>query len=634
MIAVSQEAELDMALIEIGLGELGIPFEDEPEIIQRGRKLAEANDPEKTVREIFGYRITPDVRQAFYALEESDRVIAYGGHKLSKTHTVGAAVFGHYWFAQGCPLAEDGRPRGQLLVLMANKDDQVIGTSWKSIRAHAEVAARRGWDLPGRLTVPPIAVGWRADEREPLRWGIKSQGFKAPAKSATSPVLSAEAGLHHPEGVIVWAEEINRMPEAMWETVRGWGPSMVFGAFNPYVAEPGIKEKMDSGRWHVVNFSYLRYGPVLERAASIVQGAPEWEEVEAKIPGGATHIELEEEMRDPARCRPVAEGKSPDPSLGHFLYALPDLGTPEKPGPRVDGVPGHPDAMPKWWAAGELMTAGRLGLFPATSDRLVFSPIVLDQAARRWQELSDPTWSPRVVGVDTAEGGPDRFSEIGNFGRDAVDLWARYQAALGRKLDPLAAVAFAERCPDCEGSGCGRCWNGRSPLYLGRPRSVTKSDDPDVMAERISERYGTAPEYRLDEGGGGYYLRVPLERLGCKAVGIQFGSEGQPVEGHRAYLNQRARMYGVLAMAAVIGAAAIPPGHLGPLEREMVAALGLPEWQLAERKGGTFWRLPDKADIASALSIGSPDPADAAVLTGGIVTTVNKTLRRGKPGFW
>ncbi|MCZ6507097.1 MAG: hypothetical protein O7A04_03475, partial [Acidobacteria bacterium] len=255
-------------------------------LLDQAARWGEEDDPEKTVRELFGYRISPDVRKAYYALEESSPrwVVTYGAHSSGKTHTVGAAIFGHYWYARGARLAADGRPRGALMVLLANKQDQIQKTSWKAVREHAHVAAERGHSIVGYERVPPVGVSWRADESRPLHWAIVEQSFRPPAASATRLVQSAEAGLHHPEGVIAWIEEIDLMRASMWNTVRKWGLSTAFGAFNPYVADPAVQAMLDGDEWADIQFSALRLPHVIERDASA-------------IPGCVTHLEIEQAMR-------------------------------------------------------------------------------------------------------------------------------------------------------------------------------------------------------------------------------------------------------------------------------------------------------------------------------------------------
>ncbi len=602
-------------------GRLDLLRSDSERLLDQARKWAEEDDPEKTITELFGYRITADMRKALYAFVEADRLIAWGGHSTSKTWGVGGGyIFGHCWYAGGSVLAEDGRPRGGLLVLMAGKLEQIKRTSWETVRRHAEFARRNGHPILGQAL--PVDVGWRADAADPLRWSIVSQPYRAKAKASKERALQSEAGLKHDFAIYGWAEEFDTIPEQMVETVRGWDPlRKLFAAFNPQHAGAAIKSRLRSPEWETANFSALRWEPLLERRHE-AKGDPC--EVCGLAPGhdvhagaiGISHLKLEAEMRDPARCQPLPTGKDPDPAKGHFLYALPEADWLDKPGPRADGVPGHPDATPRWYVPGENFTWQRVGIFPAESEALVFSPAVLEAAADLWRSLESPTWGPSVAGIDTAAGGPDRVIEAANFGRDPVDLWLRYQGALSRKLDPAAAARLAMRCPACEGTGCGICWEGLSPFYLGRPRQVPKpGDDAEKMAAGIAEAHGIAPLYRLDAAPG-FWLKQPLERLRCRAELVHFGTRVAPerqVAGQRQYLNERARMFGVIAMAAAIGCAAIPPPELGPLEAELHDALGLPEWESVLLQGETWWKLPDKG----ATFTTSPDSMDAAGLAGG-----------------
>lgn len=578
-------------------------------LLEKAAKLGEENDPEKTIRELFGYSITPDAKQGLYALRDAvengaggvHQVLAYGAHSTSKTWTVGGGgVFGHYWYARGARLDANGESRGALLVLLANKIDQVQKTSWKTIREHAELSAKNGHPIIG--DVPPVGVSWRASTR-PYHWTITAQGFRPPAAAAGRPVQSAEAGLHHAEGVLLWTEEIDLMPESMKNTARKWGLSLQFGAFNPYIQSPEVMAMIDGGEWLPVQFSALRLPNVLNRDAEAV-------------PGLVTHLEIESNMRNAMLWRNLGPDATPDPTRNQIPYALPPTDMPDRPGPRPDGIPGHPDAEVVLMEPLEMETAAVLGDFSAVSESLVFAPAVITTANRLWNKLPRPTWSPRIVAIDTAQGGPDRFILEPQYGKTAFEIWRSYQSALDRKVSAQDALKQAVMCSECHGGGCKTCWGGLLPFYLGRPRELSKDPDPEEMATIMAEPFGKGPLYKLDRDGGGWYLQVPLRRIVARVEGIGFGTKALQHKGLRKFANHRAFMYGVIAAVSTIGGAAIPPSALGSLERELIAGFGVLKWEQSAT-GDRSWKLQEKPKVARILRIGSPDVADSAATTEG-----------------
>lgn len=588
------------------------------DVISRGRRLAEAGDPEKSLAEIFGYQLTPQSRKLVYALEAGGKVLAVGCHDASKTFIGGAYMLAWLWFCQGCLIDEEtGEPRGAVLVLVANKADQIATTSWQACQLHGRRAASRGWVLPGFEEAEGMKeVIWRARVAD---WYIRSQTFQAPAARSGALHVAAGAGLKHKYGVIVHIEEADRLPKAMFRTVEGWKPRCTFAAMNPYNAQGAAYDFIQGREWRTVWFSYL---PVrVEDRHPNIAGR------EVVIQGGCDHETLETEMRT-GLCEDRGPYPETDPDAGHhdFVYALPGPKVGPGGAPRPDGIPGHVDAALRVWRPQSEFDAGRLGNFPIMSEFTVFSMVHWRAAVEHGLQLTEPARPPDVVGVDCAEAGPDRFVAVPRWGPGAVELWKRYQAALmpqgSTQPTQAEAVAAALLCSTCAGEGCPLCFDGDRVIYFGQEVRINKTGEADEMARRLIANWGTKPLYRLDASGGGHWVAPAMRRLGCRAELISFGgSEGDRIPGQRTYYRQRSRMYGTIAAALTLpGAVALPPATGQPAD--IAAGCRVLQWEEApvtDRRGGkeTAYKLGDKLAVKAAVGA-SPDASDAFAATEGV----------------
>lgn len=616
-------ARLDSALLELAMQEAGVPLEEEPEIIRRGRKLAESGDPMAAMEEILGYPTTPDIERAIEKLEANPKVLAVGCHDGGKTFWLGGYMLIWRWFCQGCLPGDDGRPQGGVLALVSPKESTTLVTSWKAIRGHGARAAARGWDLPG---YDPESSGasviWRAKGLEQT-WFITAVSFKAPAMVAKSEVISAGSGLKHPTNLTVWGEEIDEIPRPWHRTIEGWGPECILFAYNPYSASGPAYDLAQGDEWAVATFSYLRVPQVLNRRID--------------TPGLADHLTLEREIKHHCKRMGAYPETMPDEKRHDFVYALPTCPEEDWAGPRADGFPGANNCPLAVFRPSIAVDAGRLGQFPVSSESKVFSGVAWAAAIELGEEFPEPSYPPDVVGVDTAEGGPDRFVAMPRWGPSAADIWRRYQTALKEELverpptpqriatrmvprSPASALAAALKCQRCLGEGCDRCRDGSVIIRYGEPREIQKTDSVDEMAARIIAPWGTVPEYRLDAAAGGHWIRPAIERLRATAVCISFGGgPGDELPGQRLYLNQRAAMCGKIAETLSLQGAVALPAH-SDLNRQAQIL----EWQMEARADGetaggklTRYKLPDKLGMKGLLGGMSPDHLDALFLTEG-----------------
>lgn len=614
-------------------------------LLDQAREWAAAGDPERCMWEMCRYRIDDETRRLVYLLENEPKVLAIGAHDRSKTYIGGWMMCFWHWYVGGSVLGPDGEPKGAILALVSNKVGQTMKLSWAAIIRHARIAAANGhpvngWVEASKLKAPRLDGSlWQID---PQLWFIQAESFQAPAKKGGATIVHTGSGLKHPYAVLVHIEEAAILPRPMFATVKGWSKlATCFGALNPYDAAGAAYDLSESGEWATCWFSYLNSPDVLNRTH--------------EIDGGADYLKMEAEMRSPIEVRCLGRvGKvEPDGSKGDFAYALPDADWPDKPGPRADGIPGHPDAVPKVWRPSGEFQAGRLGQFPAQIEGKVFWSGPWREAQELRYQLDSVVQSGRpggsapgamgvedrseghqtelrdwfdVVGIDTAEGGPDRIVCQGRKGPSASELWKRYMVELKppapsrdsrvptpRAKDHKTALAMALRCQFCT-DGCRSCWGGLRWIYYGDPLEIPKSNDALAVAQSIVDVYGTRPIFRLDHSHGGYWLEGPLRNLGCEHVQVVpfSGKPPDPLDGQRLYRNMRAAMYGLISYVVHLGGVAMT-------DSAAVRAGCRPlQWESVEMQGSAMvYKLQDKSDIKAAIGGVSPDEADALALTEG-----------------
>ena len=655
---VSQQAEqIFLGFLEEKLEETsgskvkdGLPAE----VLERGQKWAESKDPLLCLRELYGYRLTRDMRKWVHALYENDQALGIGGHDQGKTFIAGAFCQGWSYYAQGClPNAEGDDIQGCLLALVANKLEQIKTTSYKALRIHGHRAASRGFEIPGYSRSSDASVLWYQDRE---RWYVKAEAFQSSAQKSDDGQVSAAAGLKHPN-IVGWVEEADRAERETWNTMDGWEVvRLLFGTLNPYNSFGEAYALRDKPEWATVHFSYLRHDSVLARR---------------EIVPGAGHKKLERQLRDATKATILGDASTKlDPSKHDFLYALPPKDLPEKEWPlhevevngelyryaRPDGIPGHPEADVVAIRPSSGTIAGRLGEYPPESSMLVFQAAAWRDGVALRRTLAIPDWMPEAVGGDMAEGGPDKIAFTPRWGRSARDIWRRYQAALATGVSYQEAREDALRCDACEGTGEYRdpdtlwcaschefewskgdpvvprcpqcqasgsawlepvaytcdCWDGKLYCYLGEPVAFPKTDDMDVLAGQIVREFG-ATDYNLDQSGGGYPLAPALKRLGCTATLVPFGgAPPERLEGQKDFLMQRDAMYGQLADATLLNAVALPES---PAVAKGCRVL---EWETVERsvKGSRVdkAKIQGKPEVKAKIG-SSPDEADSAALT-------------------
>lgn len=616
---VRKQAEARALLAQRLLEDLGETWEETDPTIERGDRLRERGDPVKAIYELFGLHSTPDIEKAVKLAEASEDLLAYGAHSTGKTYyLVGAYCLGWRWFCKGCEFdPEDGKPKGGILALLAHTEGQIKKNSWKAVQELGLRARANGWELPGFAEAEGrIQPSWRAI---PHRWFIEGINFASPAKASGKRIVASGSGLKAKWYLTINIEEIEALGREVLTTTEGWDAAdkKTVCSFNPYSPSGVGHDLVEAGHWAVAHFSYERVPQVRARRV--------------EVPGLAKHTTLEKLLKTECINLGTYPDVEPDVAKQEVIYALPRTTEEDVPGERDDGHLGSISAPLQVFRLSPEVAAGRYGWFPVSSELAVF-PLVAWQAAERLaEEIGEPDRPPNVVGVDTAEGGPDRVVGVPRWGPSALEQWERYRAALvvetvetapgvfeRRLKDPAEALAESLRCQICGGEGCGFCVEGKAITIYGRPREFRKTDLAGEMAQRIMAPWGSEPEYRLDGSGGGYSIRPEIELRGAKAICVSFsGGPGLDIEGQPMYLNQRAAMAGKIAHALKL------PGAVAIMrDAELRRQARIPEWMRkdkADGRGGKTSRLGmgDKLDIKKALGGLSPDHLDGFILTEG-----------------
>ena len=567
---------------------------------KRARRLAEAGDPERYLAETFGYRLYDDTRKLLYAMQEHRWILGIGGHATGKTFLGGAMILGWDWDAMGSLPAEDGGCQGCLLVLTAPKAQKIMDTSYVSYRKHASQALRHsGHEIAGSKTASKASVNWKAD---PDRWYMVSETPQNVAASSKDQVAHSGAGHHH-INLVVHVEEAMAVAPSMFATMEGWGPRKVVAFLNPTHAGGSIYALAESGAWHVVDLSSLRHPNVLERRVV--------------IPGCVTHHDVERRLRLPGHARRLGrcDEIDPDPKFKDFVYALPDPKQPDAEGPRPDGFPGHPEATPLVWRPSPKCCGQDLGVWPPASTSGLFDPMAWTDAVERWGQRVIPSCAPDVVGVDSADDGPDPIACTPRWGRSARDVFERYVLDLSEGAASPESVLVCPRCEGVEPERCPLCEDGVFRTVLGEPRNAPKGTGDEIADFLLSswpvERVGgrvVRPVFVIDKSAG---MRIceALERRGVDYRPVSFGgSPDEAVPGQQQAMNKRASMFGNFSDAVNHGLVDVPPSDA--LRSQTI----LLEREIVYRSAEPQWKVQEKVKIKAALGGQSPDDADSAAL--------------------
>lgn len=552
------------------------PTSKEDEV--RGR-LAEMDDPEKFAREVLG--ALPLTRQQQRFLRELveigfGRWVLKGGHATGKTGvTAFAVLFG--WGPLACQITPAGLPLGCKVLLSAPKASAIRGTIYEQLIRFAAVAARNGLPLPGWKT--RNAEGYRGASSSSVLWHADRKLWEmetaTAAPRADGGIATGVSGRHHAGQQFVILEEAEGSHEGIQIAVDGLAAAenvYVFAPLNPTSAFSPIASRVIGSpeTWRQIEFPVWDHPNVRLRKAA--------------HPGSASHRKLETVLRSAAfERRRLAAEVTLEPAKLDFVYALPGLETPDKPGPRPDGIPGHPDAEPQVFRPTGGIAAGQwLGDWLREDEsRLLFhvNKIRAVMAAGGWRQPEGP---PNRVGLDCAQSrAPVACPAWGPPGRDAHDA----------KAEPGTIVL-------------GHCIEVR----YGAGDEIQQGER---AARHLVELYGTEALYVHDIAYGGYVASA-LAAKGCTVDAVGFGDaprSGATVELGRMK-NQRAEMAAHAALVLNSGIVALP--HCSKLLAQMVATGALiPPKDV--RAGGSVLR--EKREIETALGGKSPDELDAVGLS-------------------
>jgi hypothetical protein len=509
----------------------------------RGR-LAEFHDPEKFSRDVLGalpfsrdqrrfLRDVVDVGPAWWAL--------LGGNGAGKTAAIAFAAL--YLFGPAaCRRGADGKPVGCTLLLTAPKSTAARATIYHQVVGFGAEAAGRGLPLPGWRARPAdrypgassASVLWHADRN---LWEMR---ILSAARQAGRGMAHGTSGAHARGCQVIIEEEGEGVLEEVQTSVAGLAVAsnvFVFCATNPTNRRSHLAARIAdaSASWRQLSFPVYRHPNILERRDV--------------VPGAASHKKFEDALRSAAFERRGLAGETTlKPARLDFVYALAPAETPDKPGPRDDGIPGHPDAEPQAFRPATGLAAGMwCGDWLRQDDsRLLFAvgAIQAAMAASRW---SEPDRHPTRVGFDCAQG---TRSPI------AVPSWGAPAC--------IAVEAGADKGAIVCGLPVELDWTGSD--RLARARSA---------ATAAARRWGTTPLYVGDTAFGGE-VAAGLAAAGCRVEQVDFGAKpvGEPiaVAGTMLYgklASRRVEMHAHAAAALNAGIAVLPwsPKLLAQMER-------------------------------------------------------------------
>ena len=536
-------------------------------------KLAEMADPEKFAREVLG--ALPLSRQQQRFLLEVVELgpgawILLGGNGTGKTGVIGFAAL----FAFGplaCAAGPDGKPVGCTVLITAPKSTSAKATIYSQLTRFGGVASERGLPLPGWLPRPRdgyrgasyVDVNWHADGK---LWEMR---ILSAAPRAGGGIAHGASGSHAPGQQIIIEEEGEGVQEGMHIAIGGlsvasnvhvWASTNPTSSFSPLASR--VAAAPDT--WRKLSFPAWEHPNVIER--------------HDVIPGAVSVRALEDALRAASfERRGLAVEVDLEPAKLDFVYALAERGAPSERGPRSDGIPGHPAALPQVFRPTSGLAAGLWAgnWLREDESRLLFhvNTIRTAMASGAWRLPEGP---PDRVGVDCAQSrAPVACPSWGPTARDAHDA----KAGAGTiHLGPCREIAY----------GAG-----------------TQIEQGKRGAAHLIELYGLSPLFVLDDAFGGYVDSALVAR-GCETNAVKFGAPptSDPTRELGRMQNRRAEMNANAALVLNSGIAVL--SHSAKLLEQM-AAVG-PLIPPGEARGGSILR--PKKDIQIPM-----DELDALVLS-------------------
>jgi hypothetical protein len=485
--------------------------------MEQAAAYADPLDPARWFRDVLGEEITTrDQDRLLDAFVDGDGLGRYclkGGHGTGKSHRMGRVIL-FVWTCRGAILGADGEPMGCKVILTAPTGSSIRGTVYAQILDAARVAVSRGFWIPGYL--PRAKDRYRGPSTREVNWHQDAPrwemiGITASAQAGGGLAHSA-GGSHHAGWQVVAAEETEGIRAEMLNAMAGLGTAgnvLTMAATNPTNSLSRFAGVVlgSPDAWSQVSFSQVTHPNVLERR-----------EV---IRGGISHLDLEAAMRG-ASFEDRGSDAVPDPRRLDFWYALPPADMPDAPGPRADGIPGHPGAAPHVYRPTSALVAGqRLGdwLQDAAGALLFNVSLIRDLMGRGLRQPSRP---PDAVGVDCAGARPPW----------ACPRWG-----------PTARAAYD---------------SGADPgaIYVGRPVEISYNGTDELSlgadsARDLVERWGLTPTYVFDQAFGGR-CQSSVAAMGAATRAVPFGGKptGSPLPLYAPPANQRVQMHTEAAAAA------------------------------------------------------------------------------------
>ncbi|ODS99871.1 MAG: hypothetical protein ABS52_19510 [Gemmatimonadetes bacterium SCN 70-22] len=540
-----------------------------------------AGDPLAYLRDLFGYRLTPDQERALALIEREDRVLIPSANNVGKSWLLAAYALYRFDAVASLPAEDLGLEEQGAQILLPGPDHSTIySTIYSAILEHANRAERRGFPMPGRRS--ENSVLWRVRPR----WFFEPF---SPDVRVGQEVSHAASGRHHRNQLAI-IEEGQGVPEPVWSATEGMcsgDGNKIVSAFNP--TEPiGPAYKRAKGQGYTVfAMSALRHPNVVRRDAELPD-AISYKVVDARVAN---------ECRDMGR----AQETIPDATEMDFVYALPPRDATERGG-REDGIPGHPAGEPRVYRPGPRFTAQVLGQWPRSTRSSLFSARALEEAMDRWDADRARAPMPDCVGLDPAREGIDTSTYLPRWGRDAEELLRAYAEAV--KQGP-AAVETIRR---------------ERRQYLGEFVTAPSGDGPSV-ALHVMQRFALST-FAIDEGGVGASVLDHMVRvLGARATGVSFSAAPLPPTPGETYSeNFRTMLYVRAALLVAAGLVDVPPdvrlreellAHETSPRARVVTVMDSSGMERKERKESVL--LIEKDEIKKRIGR-SPDRADAFVL--------------------
>lgn len=544
-----------------------------------------AGDPFAYLRDIFGYRLTPDQETALDLVERNDRVLLPSANNTGKSWLLSAYAIYRLDAVAALPNEDLAlEEQGGLILLPGPDHNTIYATIYSAMLEHATRAESRGFLMPGRRS--ENSVLWRVRPR----WFVEAF---SPEQKVGQEVSHAASGRHHRNQIGI-IEEGQGVPEAVWRAVEGMcsgSGNKIVSAFNPTEPRGPAYQRAKGAGYRLHAMSALRHPNVVAR--------------DAAIPDAISYTIVDQRVQNECRDLGPASEVTPDATELDFLYALPPRTSPgaaDVTGGRDDGIPGHPAGVPRVYRPGATFAAQVLGQWPRSTTSSLFNVRALEEAMERWDAAAIPSPMPDTVGVDPAREGGDTSCYVGRWGADADELLRAYADAVREGPDAVATMRATRR------------------QIVGECHTAPSGDGPSV-ARHVMQRFALST-FAIDEGGVGASVLDHMARvLGARATGVSFAaSPVPPTPGETHSENMRTMLYVRAALLIAAGLVDVPPdarlreellAHETSPRARVVTVLDSSGMERKERKPSVL--LIEKDEIKKRIGR-SPDRADAFVL--------------------